>query len=76
LAKAKAAWGIAIRLEDASRRFYCKTTGRSGQPEWSPRANQARRYDSREGAQNIVDAFKTNGNLVVYEVVELPRLRP
>ncbi len=73
MTKKSADWGITAQLANGSDRYYCEPTDRSGQAEWSPRANQARRFPSEREALAEIDRFSTPGAAVKYRVVTLPK---
>jgi hypothetical protein len=65
--------GVAVRLADGTRLYLCAAgEGRRGQQDWG-RQSQARRFDTKEEAQQVADVFETNSAAKEYEVVRLPQ---
>lgn len=69
-AKRGGEWGVVVRLADGRRLYYSPDSGRQGQEEWSPRASQAQRYDTREDAELAAANFTTNAH--AQECVAVP----
>ena len=66
-------WGVAVRLPDGTHLYLCPAgEGRRGQQDWG-RQSQARRFDTKEEAERVADAFETNSAAKEYEVVRLPQ---
>jgi hypothetical protein len=64
-------WGIAVRLADGSRRYYCLEGGVQGQ--WGVHESQALRFDSAADAERQAHSFQTNDAAKEYLVVHLPQ---
>lgn len=67
------AWGIVVRLDNGQKLYYLHPC-RPGD-EWTPRENQALRFNSEEEAQSRCRTFVTNSKAKEYYVVPLPLLR-
>jgi hypothetical protein len=65
-------WVIAVRLNDG-RMYYNASLDRQGQSDWTPRTNQAQRFDTEADAARVAARFETNASAKEYEVVRLPR---
>lgn len=69
-----AAWGIVVRLDTGATLYYYLHPNRPGD-EWTPRENQALRFNSEEEAQSRCRTFVTNSKAKEYYVVPLPLQR-
>ena len=66
------AWVVAARLSDGSGLYFSPPGSRvGGQDEWSPRVNQAVRFDSKAEAEQVAARFDVNGVVKEYLVVKL-----
>jgi hypothetical protein len=64
-------WGIAVRLADGSRRYYCLEGGIQGQ--WGVHESQACRFGNADDAERQANAFQTNDAAKEHLVVRLPQ---
>jgi hypothetical protein len=64
-------WVIAARFNDGRRVYFNAAGERQGQSEWSPRINQAQRFDTEAEAAGVAAAFDTNTSAKEYEVLRL-----
>ena len=62
-------WVITVRLPDGAIRYFCEPTDRQGQAEWSPRENQAKRFEVEVDAIRVSRSFATNDVAKEYAVV-------
>lgn len=68
------AWVISVRLNDGQRLYYSPASGRQGgQPDWTPRANQAQVFDTEAEAVGVAARFETNASAQEYDVLPQPR---
>jgi hypothetical protein len=64
-------WVIAASLYDGRRVYFNAAGERQGQSEWSPRVNQAQRFDTEAEAAKVAAAFETNASAKEYEVLRI-----
>ena len=65
-------WGVAVRLADGSHRYLCAPGARrGGQDRWTPRANQALRFASKDDAEEAAAGFESNAAAKEYLAVQL-----
>jgi hypothetical protein len=64
-------WGIAVRLADGSRRYYCLEGGIQGQ--WGAHESQAYRFGSADDAELQASDFQANDAAKEYLVLRLPQ---
>lgn len=70
--KSSSPWVVVARLADGTVRYLCPPgSRRSGQDDWSPRVNQARRFGSRGDAEEIVATLETNSAAKEYLAIRL-----
>jgi len=70
--KAPREWVIIVRLSDGGARYFCEPTGRQGQEEWSPRANQATRFRVEAEAIELSQSFQASVAAKEYIVMPAP----
>lgn len=46
-------WVIAVRLNDGRHEYFNASLDRQGQSEWTPRINQAQRFNTEAEAANV-----------------------
>jgi len=66
-------WGIIVRLNSGSRLYYSTRLDPAGQPEWTPRVTEARRFDTEANATAEAAPMQRNRAAMEYEVVRLPQ---
>ena len=66
-------WGITVRLNNGSRLYYSTRLDASGQPDWTPRVTEARRFATESEAAEQAAPMQTNRTAMEYEVVHLPQ---
>ena len=66
-------WVIAARLNDGRRVYFNGASDREGQSEWTPRINQAQRFDTESEAAKLAGAFGINASAKEYEVLRLAK---
>ena len=67
---ARAQWGVAVRLADGRRLYWCPPgSRRGGQDQWSPRVSQAIRFAAREDAERVIAEFDKTAAVSEYLVV-------
>ncbi len=64
-------WVIALRLNDGRRLYYNASLHRQGQADWTPRVNQAQRFETERDAADVSTRFETNDAAKEYQVVRL-----
>ena len=68
-------WVIAVRLRDGQHQYYNASMSRQGQSEWTPRINQAQRFDTEAEAAKVGSRFDTNSTAKEYQVLRVPGRR-
>lgn len=69
---AGAQWGVAVRLADGRKLYWCAPgSRRGGQDQWSPRVSQALRFDALEDAERIIAGFGETAAAWEYVVVRI-----
>ena len=66
-------WGITVRLNDGSRLYYSTRLDASGEPDWTPRVTEARRFAAESEAAKEAAPMQRNRVAMEYEVVHLPQ---
>jgi|GEM_PF-3936396 len=65
-------WAVLARLADGSHRYLCAPESRrGGQDEWSTRANQALRFDSKVAAEKVAAGLSSNSAAKEYLAFKL-----
>jgi len=58
-----------VRLADGSTQYYAEQSARQGQHEWTPRENQAHRFNTHRDAASFVALCERNSIAQEYVVV-------
>lgn len=66
-------WGITVGLSDGQRLYYSTRRGARGDPEWTLRLSEARRFATQAEAEDEVGPMQTNRAAKEYDVVRLPQ---
>lgn len=66
-------WGVVVRLADGATHYYAPDSGRLGQSEWTPRANQAHDFGGLAAAEAFAAKCAVVGDVREYAAVPLTR---
>lgn len=66
-------WGITVRLNNGQRLYYSVRLDPRGDPEWTPRLTEARRFATQAEAEKEATPMQTNRVAQEYEVLRLPQ---
>jgi hypothetical protein len=65
-------WLVAVRLPDGSNLYFSPGSDRQGQSDWSPRRNQAQRFETEVEATDVAASFEVNASAKEYLVLRTP----